>query len=649
MAGTTSEVHELEEQVQQQRTSTAAEQEKGVNVVVRTSGSDGSLFAKPAQGNPRPTFWQQFPWSGVGPLLGVIACSVCAVAVIGTSNNVPKSTWKLHAAPNVLVNILTAIAGILVTMAAGTGMAISWWRRALSGTSVEDLHYSWQFSTSTFSLIRGWKFWNSMALTAVCTKFAIIDSTLFQKALSTRTALGPAIQIDVPIFPTQTFPTTGTLNGYGNSTASMTYAMTYDTLYWTISSSSINSQYLNGFYECAGLCGLTYRSIGFESICTQSNVSAYRTQTEVESGDPNANVQMNVAFEQRWPTSEKNYSYINLEWVYWIADYWDSGIIDTTCSGRFINLTCELRPSIIDYPISTRNSSYTQRASKTRDSEFYIFLGPLNDTAGTMQGVYELDDPTVDRQLPNFTIINNIDVPESQVPGGNTSLGGIAYALQQYYGSTSTVSFDNTTTINPSTGDHESTVQPILTTTGMLASINQEPGTGSNCPVSYTADYSTMLASINTLMILVSDDVFSRTNYSGQSAIYDDYYGNFTDEVVRWTNATQFSDETYYVSRMGFAWAAFASTLLVVGLILPSYWRFWELGRRVTMGPIDIIEALRSPSFSHLLEGQGASGNGGQGGHGAVKSIGGMESSGHGDGKSSAFSGSSSRRSVDHV
>lgn len=490
-------------------------------------------------------------------------------------------------------------------MAVSQGMAISWWRRALSGTSVEDLHYSWQFSASMFSLVKGWKFWNGMALTALCTKFAIIDSTLFQKALGTTTALGPPSQIQVPIFSSQTFPVTGTLNDFGNATASMTYAFTYDTEWWTVSSSSISAYHLNGFYECGGLCGLTYRSIGFESICTQTNVSASRNRADVESGAPNANLQMNVAFEQRWPTPEKNYSYINLEWLYWIANQWNTGDDeDAGCGGRFINFTCELRPSIIDYPISTRNSSYALRDPKAQGNDFYIFLGALNETAGSMEGLYPMIDPTIDHQVPNFTVVNNIDIPEQQVPGGNTSLGGIVYALQQYYGSTSTVSYDNTTFINPVTGHKQTSIQPILSTSGMLASISQEPGTGNNCPISYASDYDTMLQNINTLMIFLGDDIFSRPNYSDPADIYDSYYyGNFTSDTVRYVIATQFQDETYYISHMGFAWGAFASTLLVVALIVPSYWRFWELGRKVTMGPIDIIDALQSPSFSHLLEG----------------------------------------------
>lgn len=476
----------------------------------------------------------------------------------------------------------------------------------MKGATVEDLHKSWSFGSSMLALVTGWKFWNVMALTALCTKFAIIDSTLFQKSLSTRTALGPPGNTTAPTFPLETFPVTGLLNDAGNATASMSYAMTYDTMYWTLSDASISANYLQGFYDCAGLCSLTYRGVGFQSTCTMTNVSASRDRTEVTSNAPNANLQMNLDFEQRWPTPEKNYSWINMEWISWSSDFDNSGYNHSaTCGGRLVNLTCELRPAIIDYPVSMRNSSYARRESKDKDVEFYVFPGPVNVTTGTLQELLDMDDFTVDHQVPNFTVVQTIDVPEQQAPSGNTSLGGIVFALQSYYQASSTVSFDNITTIDPTTGKPKTRLQPVLNTNGMMASINQNQDWKDNCPIGYSFDYNTMLQNINTLMILVSDDIYLRDNFTAPWGDVSDYYYNYTNDVGVWTDTIQFKDETYYVSRMPFAWGAFASTLIVVALIIPSYWGFWKLGRKVTLGPFEIANAFDAPAFSHVHRGAG--------------------------------------------
>lgn len=600
MAGTTSEVYQP-----QQNPDTITEQEKRPAVHVRTDSVTSNSSLKEEHKEWKPGFWNQLPITGVASLVGILICSVVAVVIIATSNGKAKSQWKLHAAPNVLVSIATSIASILVTMAVGQGITISWWRKAMKGATVEDLHKSWSFGSSMLALVTGWKFWNIMALTALCTKFAIIDSTLFQKSLSTRTALGPYTYIQAPVMPLEVFPTTGTLNEAGNATAAMTYPMTWDTLYWTLSDTSINANYLNGFYECAGLCSLTYRGVGFQSTCTLANVSASRSQTEVESKARNANLQMDVNFEQRWPSVDKNYSWINLEWIYWQSDAFVGANVTGTCSGRFLNLTCELRPAVVDYPVSMRNSSYTKRDPKSKDTEFYVFPGPLNETEGTLQGLFDMDDWTVDVQVPNFTVVRTLDVPEQQVPGGNTSIGGIAFALQQYYASRSTVSYDNITSIDPVTGKKTTSLQPVLQTNGMLAALNQMVDTGDGCPTSYSADYDTMLQDINTLMIIISDDITLRSNYTAAWGDYGDYYDNYWTNVSQYVKTVQFKDETYYVSRMAFAWGALASTIVVVALIIPSYWGFWELGRKVTLGPFEIANAFDAPAFSDVHRGAG--------------------------------------------
>jgi hypothetical protein len=40
---------------------------------------------------------------------------------------------------------------------------------------------------------------------------------------------------------------------------------------------------------------------------------------------------------------------------------------------------------------------------------------------------------------------------------------------------------------------------------------------------------------------------------------------------------------------------ALATMLFCVFSVLPSYWGFWQLGRKVTLGPIEIASALGAP------------------------------------------------------
>lgn len=41
--------------------------------------------------------------------------------------------------------------------------------------------------------------------------------------------------------------------------------------------------------------------------------------------------------------------------------------------------------------------------------------------------------------------------------------------------------------------------------------------------------------------------------------------------------------------------AALATMVFCIASVLPSYWGFWQLGRKVTLGPIEIASALGAP------------------------------------------------------
>jgi hypothetical protein len=45
--------------------------------------------------------------------------------------------------------------------------------------------------------------------------------------------------------------------------------------------------------------------------------------------------------------------------------------------------------------------------------------------------------------------------------------------------------------------------------------------------------------------------------------------------------ATVYRDSIHYVSHYPWMWGAIASTLVCVLLVLPTYWGFWQLGRKV--------------------------------------------------------------------
>jgi hypothetical protein len=121
--------------------------------------------------------------------------NICFVVAIGTAQIANPLFWRM-------LKVL------------GNGIAIAWWRKALKGSSIVDLHRSWVFSTSFKGVVSSVRYFNIIALAALAAKLTMIDSSLMQRATSTYMALeSPRVVSNVTGFVNLTFPVTGTVAG----------------------------------------------------------------------------------------------------------------------------------------------------------------------------------------------------------------------------------------------------------------------------------------------------------------------------------------------------------------------------------------------------------------------------------------------------
>lgn len=58
---------------------------------------------------------------------------------------------------------------------------------------------------------------------------------------------------------------------------------------------------------------------------------------------------------------------------------------------------------------------------------------------------------------------------------------------------------------------------------------------------------------------------------------------------------TQYPYAVHYRVHSAYMWGAVAATVCCVALVLPVYWGFWQLGRKVSLNPFEIAHAFRSP------------------------------------------------------
>lgn len=61
------------------------------------------------------------------------------------------------------------------------------------------------------------------------------------------------------------------------------------------------------------------------------------------------------------------------------------------------------------------------------------------------------------------------------------------------------------------------------------------------------------------------------------------------DEMV------QVTDKVHYMTNYEYMIAGIVTTLAAVLLVIPAYWKYGELGREVTLGPIEVASAFQAP------------------------------------------------------
>lgn len=83
------------------------------------------------------------PYAGLLALLVVVLCAVADGIVLWKSDGQQIDTWIMS--PSVILAILSAIANTCLAYAKSEGIIVSWWRKALRGSTLGELNNYWEF------------------------------------------------------------------------------------------------------------------------------------------------------------------------------------------------------------------------------------------------------------------------------------------------------------------------------------------------------------------------------------------------------------------------------------------------------------------------------------------------------------------------
>jgi len=351
---------------------------------------------------------------------------------------------------------------------------------------------------------------------------------------------------------------------------------------------------------CDGICYATFDTIGFEIDCVdQTNHTdiAIPAIAAYESGGNSSawtNLPIfNSSFGLEYATQDRNYSQITLNLQYFQSDD-PYNPKSTTCPGNVFNKQCTLRPATVRYPIQVTNFT---------NSHIINGLSLASPNAKTMNAQTMNSAPTPPayssalKQAEGFQVINYLYPNDNHTIRSLTALGGIASAMSQFLSSTATITY---------TGDDDWSLTQVGTLSQTM--MYGPPNMGS-CDCSFKNEaLDTIISSINQLAFLTATGLVDTTPFRGlpqtgkpfpntlpQALVVGVDHNDTTTFRAAPNTATQVADVVHYKTHYLFAGLAFGITIICVLLVIPSFWQYGELGRRVTLGPMEIASAFGAP------------------------------------------------------
>ncbi|KAF2127030.1 hypothetical protein P153DRAFT_388351 [Dothidotthia symphoricarpi CBS 119687] len=531
----------------------------------------------------KPGWRDQFPWIGLAGFITVIVATAMAVTILGVSHKKRVRDWpttKFPIQPNVLLNIANQMQNLGLLTMIGQGLAIAWWRKAMDGSSLEKLHRNHAYSYSVYAIVTSGKHFNLVALAALMTKFAVIDSTLFQTATKTHiTQQTDYTNATVTAWmePIWTAKSGGIPGDFGRVTSVDAN--------WATVIEAYNQKIANGklhdlLEDNASFEGCTYRQectgsvrgLGFAYKCNTTfedvDYGLERLSNNMTAGNVSYPL-WEIEFATKYATNDELYATSNLYMTYVDSH---AGTQTGSCPGKKTTRQCEIRPAIVEYPVTVMTPSKEELDGKNIVTHVKFF--------DSVTGALPFDTPMDTDQIDNLKVVEFVDLDERE--GDVSTVGALTYVLTNLYSAYAYLTY---------TTDWDVEVQGSSAQTTFYADTDEKKTDrcwydidkpGRDDPAVE------ILRKINTLSFVAGLYLKGATKLKKTERAA----AGMTSQQIK-TTVTGIVEE--YLTAKRYVAAALVATLLTVLCVLPVYWRFWELGRKVTLGPLEIANAFNAP------------------------------------------------------
>jgi hypothetical protein len=189
------------------------------------------------------------------------------------------------------------------------------------------------------------------------------------------------------------------------------------------------------------------------------------------------------------------------------------------------------------------------------------------------------------QMVEGVTVVSYLDIQEDGT-GNMSTIGGIQFALNDTFAMEATMSFDRTS----DTWTMENQRMLRGATFPFWSSDATLQNATSMCFFESFDPFAEIITELNTCTYLLNINAVPYPNNSYQWQ-WDEPIKYGPAQVL----ATKEGYGAQYATNKAFTVAAVASMLTCALLILPSYYGFWQLGRSVSLSPVEISHAFGTP------------------------------------------------------
>lgn len=465
------------------------------------------------------------------------------------------------------IALFNFITGKALAVIFAEAVAVSWWVDALRGQTLKRLHFQWEVGQSIFNIILRRKLWGWICVASIAfTTFAGLEA-LLQTASSSTTILS-TYPANMTAVLADALPA-----GFSGVVAALGHD-TFGTVYLTpifvqiVQNYTVQSPIYLDLDGCASTsnvsCATTLTGVGFQYTCKASR-SGLQTPLSNNNGlilQPN-NTVFQVDFQ-------------NGDWSITLNTLWQDtkGYTGLVVADR----NCTLVPALVEYPVNVTQRTVTLRSPTSTVNWTADSTGVDEDSLRVDKVLKILPMPDYDKAVEGEAILS---------PGSHNTLGGISLAFSRL--------FDSSISLESDITNFGADVFVQGSFAAPYAQFAQGTTNKNFLNNTYSSPMDELLANIRDIMFRSSVAIVEHkvADYVWTDGTFqqDAQGSNVPSQTITHLGEYRIY-HTAYKTNTFILGIGVGLMVVAVLAIMPLFWGFWRLGRKVSMSPLEVAKAL---------------------------------------------------------